>query len=92
VDPNQILLTEITVSWWKDVLDCLSGYVEKGWISFVGSILNCMRSTRVKLEAVKSLFDAVSVQLRKAAYNLRKRRIDNVDDVPLCVTHNSVST
>ncbi|KAJ3628488.1 hypothetical protein MTP99_015791 [Tenebrio molitor] len=69
VDPNQILLTEITLSWWKDMLDCLSGYVEKGWIGFVGSILNCMSSTRVKLEVVKSLFEAVSVQLRKAAYN-----------------------
>jgi hypothetical protein len=32
-------------------------------------ILNCMSSTRVKLEVVKSLFEAVSVQLRKAAYN-----------------------
>jgi hypothetical protein len=28
MDLNQILLAEVTVSWWKDALDCLSGFVE----------------------------------------------------------------
>jgi hypothetical protein len=47
-------------------------YEERCWVGFVGSILDCMSSTGVKLEAVKSILDAASVpwsdDIRKIAH------------------------